>query len=225
GRRGWAVAGLSSVIDGGVLVKPLLLAGLWAAGWGAARLAAVLVPEAGRSGQLVAATLAIWNPYVAERLLQGHWSLLAGYAALPWTICAAVAIRRRRRGGWASSAVCLAAAGLTPTGALLAIVTACAAPVAPGGGTRVLPRVGGTLALGVAVSLPWLVATALAGGGTEADPAGVRAFAARAEPLLGTIGSVAGLGGIWNAESVPTSRTTAWALMGTLLLLAVVACG
>jgi len=29
-------------------------------------------------------TLAIWNPYVAERLLQGHWSLLLGYGCLPW---------------------------------------------------------------------------------------------------------------------------------------------
>ncbi|MGU3584279.1 hypothetical protein ACLBYD_14000 [Rhodococcus sp. C26F] len=219
------LAWVSTVVDGGVAVTALLVASLWAAGWGAARLVAVVLPTSGTGARLVAATVAIWNPYVAERLLQGHWSLLAGYAALSWTICAAVAIRRRRRGGWASLAVCLAAVGLTPTGALLAIVTACAVLVAPGGRTRVLPRVGGALALGVAVSLPWLIATALAGGGTEADPAGVRAFAARAESLLGTIGSVAGLGGIWNAESVPTSRTTAWALMGTLLLLTVVACG
>src|SRR5690606_25477935 len=89
----FAVAVLSAVIDGGVLVKALLIAGLWAAGWGAAGLAAVLVPEAGRSGQLVAATLAIWNPYVAERLLQGHWSLLVGYGALPWVAAAMVRLR------------------------------------------------------------------------------------------------------------------------------------
>ena len=219
------LAWVSTVVDGGVAVTVLLVLSLWAAGWGAARLVAVVLPTSGTGARLVAATVAIWNPYVAERLLQGHWSLLAGYAALPWTICAAVAVRRRQRGGWPALAVCLAAAGLTPTGALLALVTACVVLVVPGGRTRVLPRVGAVLVVGVAASLPWLVATAVAGGGTEADPAGVRAFAARAEPLLGTIGSVAGLGGIWNADAVPASRTTGWSLGGTLLLLAVVACG
>ncbi|WP_241384934.1 hypothetical protein [Rhodococcus sp. CH91] len=219
------LAWVSTLVDGGVAVIALLAASLWAAGWGAARLVAVLLPASGAGARMVAATVAIWNPYVAERLLQGHWSLLAGYAALPWTICAAVAIRRRRRGGWPSLAVCLAAAGLTPTGALLATVTGLVVLAIPGGRTRALPRVGTVIALGVAVSSPWLAATALAGGGAEADPAGVRAFAARAEPLLGTIGSVAGLGGIWNAEAVPASRTTWWSLVGTLVLLVVVACG
>ncbi|MEU5842183.1 hypothetical protein [Rhodococcus sp. NPDC047139] len=219
------LAWVSTSIDGGVAVTALLVASLWAAGWGAARMVAVTLPGSGTGARLVAVTVAIWNPYVAERLLQGHWSLLAGYAALPWAVCAAVAVRRRQRGGWPSLVVCLAAAGLTPTGALLAVVTACAVLAVPGGRTRVLPRVVTALVTGVAVSLPWLVATAVAGGGTEADPAGVRAFAARAEPLLGTIGSVAGLGGIWNAEAVPASRTTGWALAGTLLLLTVVACG
>ncbi|MEE2034088.1 hypothetical protein Q8814_18555, partial [Rhodococcus sp. CC-R104] len=61
--------------------------------------------------------------------------------------------------------------------------------------------------------------------GTGADPAGGPAFAGRAEPLLGTLGSVAGLAGIWNGEAVPASRTTPWALIGTAVLLLVVACG
>ena len=55
------------------------LLGLWLAFVGSARLAATGLPDAGMPGQFVAATLAIWNPYVAERLLQGHWSLLVGY--------------------------------------------------------------------------------------------------------------------------------------------------
>ena len=82
-------------LDGGVVVKVLLIAGLWLAGWGSARLAAAVLPDAGVPGQFVAATLAVWNPYVAERLLQGHWSLLVGYGCLPWV--AATVLRMRSR--------------------------------------------------------------------------------------------------------------------------------
>ena len=89
----FAVALASELIDGGVVVKALLMAGLWLAGWGAARLAATVLPEAGMAGQFVAVTIAIWNPYVAERLLQGHWSLLVGYGCLPWVAAAMLRLR------------------------------------------------------------------------------------------------------------------------------------
>jgi len=87
-----AVASLSALIDGGVVVKALLVAALVLAGAGAARLAALVLPDAGGPGQLVAVTVAIWNPYVAERLLQGHWSLLMGYG---WATGACRGWRRR----------------------------------------------------------------------------------------------------------------------------------
>ncbi|MGY2118536.1 hypothetical protein ACW9HR_31900 [Nocardia gipuzkoensis] len=399
------LAVLSAFVDGGLLVKTILVVALWAAGYGAAMLARELL-RASLGPQLVAATVALWNPYVAERLLQGHWSLLAGYAALPWTALAAYRLRssatakQRRRilanapvqpgnglvgpaapqeaeraenappietqhdrqagptgraetplatpsaseppdgaapagisehpGGstpagtperphsstpadtpehphsstpadtpehphsstpanapehphgappadtpdkgqvdqprvtaptdtpgkhqadqprataptdtpgkhqvdqplvtaarrrsirtvsaWAALAGALAAAGLTPTGALLAGVTAFALVHR----RQLLPA----LVLWVAASAPWLAATALSGAGAEpSDPAGIAAFAARAEPGLGTLGSVAGLGGIWNAEAVPDSRTTPLAAIATLALLAIVALG
>ena len=107
----FAVALASTVIDGGLVVKLLLIIGLWLAGWGAARLAAVVLPAAGGAGnsagagiagQCVAATLAIWNPYVAERLLQGHWSLLVGYGCLPW-VAAAMLRLREPQPGWAAT--------------------------------------------------------------------------------------------------------------------------
>jgi hypothetical protein len=240
----FAVAVLSAVIDGGVLVKALLIAGLWAAGWGAARLAAVLVPEAGRSGQLVAATLAIWNPYVAERLLQGHWSLLVGYGALPWVAAAMVRLRtdstpvrlrtdstpvRLRTGsdarGWAPLVLAVAVAGLTPTGLMLAATVALVCVAVPGDG---LPRrwcATVTLGTAVPVALPWLVAPALAGSLSSSEATGVAAFAARAEPGLGTLGALAGLGGIWNADAVPASRASLFAVVATVVLLAVVAAG
>ena len=88
------VATASTVVDGGVVVKALLILGLWLAGWGAARLAGVVLPESGIAGQCVAATIAIWNPYVAERLLQGHWSLLVGYGCLPWVAATVLSLRR-----------------------------------------------------------------------------------------------------------------------------------
>ncbi|PTR23521.1 hypothetical protein C8K36_109103 [Rhodococcus sp. OK519] len=221
----WLVAVLSSVVDGGVLVKAIMFAALWLAGWGAARMAAVALPGAGLGPQLVASTVMLWNPYVAERVLQGHWSLLTGYAALPWVVCAAVAIRRGRPGAWWALALCLAAAGLTPTGAILAFVVALAVLAVPGGRGGIAPRLLWTMLLFAAASAPWLTATALSGGGGTSDPAGVAAFAARAEPGLGTIGSLAGLGGIWNSTAVPESRTSLWALAGTAALLAVVVCG
>ena len=97
----FVVALASGLIDGGVVVKALLVAGLFLAGWGAARLAATVVPDAGMAGQFVAVTIAIWNPYVAERLLQGHWSLLVGYGCLPWVATAMLRLRtsERRVGG------------------------------------------------------------------------------------------------------------------------------
>jgi hypothetical protein len=89
----FAVAVLSAALDGGLVVKALLIAGLLMAGWGAGRLAAVLLPDAGTPGQLVGATVAVWNPFVAERLLQGHWSLLLAYGCLPWVAMAVVGLR------------------------------------------------------------------------------------------------------------------------------------
>lgn len=224
----WLIASLSSVVDGGIVVKAILFAALWLAGWGAARMTAVLLPGTGLGPQLMASTVMLWNPYVAERLLQGHWSLLTGYAALPWVVCAAVAIRRGVPGGWWALTLSLAAAGLTPTGAILAGIMAAALLVRLSGswdyrkGARAACRL---LLLFLAVSAPWLAATVLSGGDGASDPAGVGAFAARAEPGLGTVGSLAGLGGIWNSTAVPGSRTSLWALAGTVLLLAVVACG
>ncbi|MEV6252072.1 hypothetical protein AB0L97_02285 [Nocardia sp. NPDC051911] len=119
---------------------------------------------------------------------------------------------------WAALAGSLAAAGLTPTGALLAGVTAFALVHRR--------QLAATFVLWLAASAPWLAATALSGAGAEpSDPAGIAAFAARAEPGLGTLGSLAGLGGIWNAEAVPDSRTTPLAAIGTLVLLAIVVLG
>lgn len=211
----FAVATLSAVIDGGIVVKALLIAGLWLAGWGAARLAQQLLPDAGTPGQLVATTVAVWNPYVAERLLQGHWSLLVGYGCLPWV---AVSVIRLGTGGrWAAVVFWIALAGLTPTGLIMAaVVGLVCAPI------RRAPIV---LGIATAAALPWLAAAAAGSALGVPQAAGLAPFAARAEPGLGTLGSLAGLGGIWNAQAVPHSRTTFFAAVGTVVLLVMVAGG
>jgi hypothetical protein len=217
----------SRVVDGGVLVKILLIVGLWMAGWGAARLAAVVVPDAGRSGEFVAATLAIWNPYVAERLLQGHWSLLVGYGCLPWVAAATIRLRSGDGSAW-TLVFWIALAGLTPTGLLLAASVAVVCVVVPGAGRSRLVCTAVSLGTALLAALPWLVASAVSGSlsSTQAGLSqGVTAFAARAEPGLGTIGSLAGLGGIWNGSAVPFSRTTLFAVVATAVLVAIVAAG
>ncbi|WP_158166546.1 hypothetical protein [Mycolicibacterium smegmatis] len=224
----FAVALASSVLDGGVVVKALLLAGLTAAGWGAARLVAHVLPDAGLAGRFTAATLAIWNPYVAERLLQGHWSLLVGYGCLPWV--ALSVLRLRERAAWLAVAPVvfwIALAGLTPTGLVLAAIVALVCVAAPGDGWRRARVAGLGLGVAVAAACPWLVAAFVSGAvSSSPDPAaGVRAFAARAEPGLATLGSLAGLGGIWNGDAVPASRTSLFAVVATVVLLGVVAAG
>ncbi len=230
----FAVALASQCVDGGIVVKALLVVGLWLAGWGAARLVAKVLPEAGASGQFVAITLAIWNPYVGERLLQGHWSLLLGYGCLPWVATTVLTLRSARPGwtGLFGLAFWIALAGLTPTGLILAAtvgLVCVAVPVDDSGGSR--PRwrcAAATLGCALLAALPWLTAATLG----LSSPAriwtrtpDVAAFAARAEPGLGTLGSLASLGGIWNGEALPASRATLFAVVSATVLFTVVATG
>lgn len=240
----FAVALASHVFDGGIVVKALLIVGLWLAGWGSARLAAAVLPEAGIPGQVVAATLAVWNPYVAERLLQGHWSLLVGYGALPWVAVTVLRMRMprtrgaietpRTRGAIGTGAlwieICalmfwIALAGLTPTGLMLAATVALVCVAAPGSGRPRMLCAGVGLGAAMVAALPWLTAAFVTGSLSSSQAEGVGAFAARAEPGLATLGSLASLGGMWNGEAVPSSRTTLFAVVAAVVLLGVVAAG
>jgi hypothetical protein len=235
----FAVALASHLIDGGVVVKALLVLGLWLAGWGAARLVAAALPCAGTSGQVVGITLAIWNPYVAERLLQGHWSLLVGYGCLPWVATAVLTLRSGHTTSGATGGVgffalafWIALAGLTPTGLMLAATVALvcvAVPVEGPNGAR--PRwlcAAAVLGAALVAALPWLTAAAVGSSLSTpkaASTLGILAFAPRAEPGLGTLASLASLGGIWNGEAVPGSRATLFAVVSALVLLGLVAAG
>ncbi|MHA7651215.1 hypothetical protein ACX9NE_20180 [Mycobacterium sp. ML4] len=221
----FAVALASHVLDGGIVVKILLVLGLWLAGWGAARLVAAVLPEAGAGGEFVAITLAIWNPYVAERLLQGHWSLLVGYGCLPWVATSTLGLRTGGGGSFFGLAFWIALAGLTPTGLILAATVSLVCVAAPGAGRPRWPAAAAALGFSAVGALPWLTAALLGSSLTVDGGPGVHTFAARAEPGLGTLFTLASLGGIWNGDAVPASRTTLFAVVSAVVLLGVVAAG
>ena len=78
----------------------------------------------------------------------------------------------------------------------------------------------GATALGVLAvgSLPWLIPSLLRP--VYADPAGVAAFAARADTPFGSVGSLLMLGGMWNARAVPAGYGGWWSVFWLALVLA-----
>lgn len=157
---------------------------------GSAAWAAVVACRLGRTpfASAAAMTVAVWNPFVVERLLQGQWSLAVAAWLLP-------AVALGAPGAIAAQWV----ASLTPTGAIAAGLHS----------RRVL--------LSVVLCAPWAVAGLVAGGAGTSSPASVAAFAPRAEGYVGTLGALLGLGGIWNGAAVPASREAGFALFGVAL--------
>lgn len=209
------VALLTTVLDGQLVQKAALVGAVLLAGVGAAR----LVDGSPGWVRAAASGLYLWNPYVAERLLLGSWVLLLGYAALPWVLAAALRIRRDEPGGWPRLVLPLALAALAPTGGLLAAVVAVAV-VGPGLRRRLVAA-----AAAAVLNAPWWVPALLQGGSGVSADAGVTAFAARAESWAGTLGSLLGLGGVWNADVVPPSRGTVLAPVLAAAVLALAAAG
>lgn len=82
-----------------------------------------------------------------------------------------------------------------------------------------------TVAGGAVLNAPWIVAGALHGSAGAGDPAGVAAFAARGEGLLPAPLAVLGLGGVWNAEVVPASRTGGAAVVALVVVVGLAVCG
>ncbi|WP_329055970.1 hypothetical protein OG738_20320 [Amycolatopsis sp. NBC_01488] len=208
-----AVALATTLLPGDIVQKIVLLLAVFGAALGAGR----LVPTEHLGTRLVAATAYAWTPYVAERLFIGHWPLLLTYACLPWIVQAGLAAREHEPNALPKLVIACAPAVLTPPGGVLA-----AAVMAVAGGSR---RLGQTLAIAIVLNLPWLVPTFLNTDGTFSDPAGVTAFSARAESWGPALLSVLGLGGIWNAETVPGSRSMPLIPVLTLVVVAIAVAG
>ncbi|WP_165165052.1 hypothetical protein [Corynebacterium qintianiae] len=147
-------------------------------------------------GRAAAMTVAVWNPFVVERLLQGQWSLAVAAWLLPFI-------------AFSGSVIAMWVASLTPTGALAAAS---------------LSTSRRHLFAAVLFCSPWVVTGFLTSGSGTASTASAAAFAPRAEEWVGTAGALLGLGGIWNAGAVPPSRSAGFAVFGVLLF-AVLACG
>jgi hypothetical protein len=236
------VALASRLVPADLVQKLILLGIVVAAGTGAARLTPTQRPAA----RAAAAALYAWNPFVYERLVMGHWGLLVAYAALPFVARAATDLRTGTPGSVRRLVLTLAiAAAASPPGGLIAAAVALCVTAAPPwseGGRRAedergpeservrarpsfrttLPRVGMVVGVALVVNAPWLVPSVLRPGGVPVRAEGVAAFASRPDGPLGTVGSLVGLGGIWNAFAVPPG-VGSWPWLGGLAVVLAVA--
>ncbi len=211
---------VTQVVPGALIQKAVLVLLLGFAGWGAA----TLVPSNSPVARLAAATWYVWNPYVAERLVLGHWTLLVGYASLPWLVRAAIDLRHGHPGAQLRVVALLVPSALAAGPAVIALLTV--VPVlAYRPDARLARRLGVTGAGWVVLNAPWWLPALLHPTSGLSPDGGVAAFAARAEGPVGTLGSVLGLGGVWNADVVPDSRGLVTAALFLVVLLAVSALG
>ena len=201
-----------------LLVAPLLLAGSGAS---------FLLRHRGLAAAIVGSVLAVWNPYVAERMLLGQSPTLLGYAMIPWLIAA---VRSRRSTGWRLVLVALAAlpAALTPVGAVMALLTVIIAAATVSQPVRRSPvrhlAEAGLLCVPVLVlCLPWILA-GLRDPSQGAMPSGATAFAVAGDSPGGVIGSVVTLGGVWAPGAHLASRATATTMVAELVLVLVAVC-
>lgn len=195
------VVSLLNIAMPGWLLQRIALFGIvYAAALGAGR----LVPAQRLLTRLVAAVAYTWSPFMAERLLLGQWGLLLVYAGLPWVVAGALRVRAGQPGGFGRTVVAAAVCALTPTGGLIAAVTAGALSIRRGAVRQWLP----TMLAVIALNAPWVATALTAAASGRSDPAGVPAFAARGENWAGPLVALAGTGGAWNAFTTPASRAS-----------------
>jgi hypothetical protein len=229
------VALASRLVPADLVQKLILLGVLVAAGTGAARLTPTRRPAA----KAAAAALYAWNPFVYERLVMGHWGLLAAYATLPFVARAATDLRTGTQGSVRRLVLTLAiAAAASPPGGLIAAAVALCVTAAPPWSAQravalhgaralrffqsALGRVAVLLGVALVVNAPWLVPSVLRPGGVPVRAEGAAAFASRPDGPLGTVGSLVGLGGIWNAFAVPPGLGS-WPWVGGFVVVLAVA--
>ena len=201
---------LGAAIPAALVQRLVLFAALFLLAVGTAR----LLRERPLVAQLAGATLAVWNPFVAERLVLGQWPLLLACAAFPWLIDSLSG-----KGGprWPIAVLALAATALTPATGVMGVVLGVIAAWRRGAVSVVF--------LAALVNAPWIVAGLLHSSIARSDPAAVGLFDLQPEGHFGRLGSVLTLGGIWNTEVVPTSRTLLLAVLIAVAIGAVIVVG
>ncbi|MEJ7633449.1 hypothetical protein [Aeromicrobium sp.] len=204
------VALLDTVLPAALVQRLVLFAALSLLALGTAR----LLRERPLVAQLSGATLAVWNPFIAERLVLGQWPLLLALAAFPWLIGA---LGGKDGPRWAVAVIALAATALTPATGVMGVLIAVTAAWRRGVVTVVL--------LAALVNGPWIVAGLLRASISRTDPAAVKLFELQPEGHFGRLGSALTLGGVWNTEVVPTSRTLWIAVLIAVVIGAVIVVG
>ncbi len=202
---------LTLALPGWVVQKALLLGSLVLAGVGAGRLVASF-PGYARAAAVV---LAVWNPYVAERLLIGQWPLVLGWALLPWAALAAWAYADPDRGGRGNRGsrldraapvvlVLALSAVVSPPSGLMSLLVVVG--VLLGLGTR--RHAVGALGWGALVNLVWVAPALLAARTGVPAPGQFESFVARGESAAGTFVALLSFGGIWKESVWPPERTS-----------------
>ncbi|WP_299929836.1 hypothetical protein [uncultured Nocardioides sp.] len=201
------VAVLDEALGGMLLQKLVLVVPLVAAGSGAA---ALVGP--GVVARLVATSVAVWNPFVVERLAIGHWPVLVGYGVLPWVLLAGA---EWRRSGVlpARLPVLLILGSLSASTGIVTAIAACAA--AAQRGRRRWLALAGMLVL---ANLPWLASGLLHAGSATSSADGADVFAPSGGGLLPGPLAFLSLGGTWNAQVVLPSRSGALGVVMTVVL-------
>lgn len=195
---------------------------LLASALGTARAARDVVPVGSVLLGAAAATAAVLNAFVAERLLIGQWVVLVGYAALGW--CYVAGRRLGRDGpawsGWAPLTLAVLAASIGGPQAWV-LTTVVVLVVAYGRWSRVLVA----LAICAVAGLPWALPSVIRPHGALLSSSHSELFAIRSDSPLGVLVSVLTGGGIWNADAVPDDRGTVLTTVLALGVLAVAALG
>lgn len=210
---------IAGPVSGQILQKVALLAALLLAGIGAARLLRgthLLV-------QLAAATLAIWNPFVAERLVLGNWAVLLTYGAMPWIVAAAIKARRGELTGCAQLVLWCGLGSLVPTGGVWCLVLAAPVWLIPSKlAIKWRAAVFGALVL---LNASWWLPAVLNPNVASSDAAGASVFALRSEAWGGPLLTALGLGGAWNAQVIPATRDLPWMPITAVVLAALAMVG
>ena len=213
-----AVVGVLDELLGGMLLQKVVLLGVLV---GAGTGFAALTRRRTTAAQLVAVSVGMWNPFVVERLVLGHWPLLVGYAVLPWLVVALDDVEPHQ------GSVPVRVPSLLVLGSLSASAGLVTALVALTVGGRRLGRRGSAwlVAYVCGANAPWIVAGLVSPATPVSDAAGAVVFGTGDEGLMAGPVAALSFGGIWNVEVVPGSRLALAGLAGTVLLVAAAVVG
>lgn len=209
---------VGSVTDAGMVVRIVLIAGLWVGATACGLLTGRVLGTGSRAVASAAAAASLLNPFVIGRLAQGQWSLVLGMVLLPAAVTLlsqlpAAHTRTQRVTLWGGLAVLCAGCALTPTPGLLLLLGGVVVLIVRWPGWRTASAALGLL---LVANAPWLLAgihAAYVYGTGSSDAAGTTAFAPAGTGQIPAWVAVLGGGGHWSVSVLPPSAHLPWALV------------